>query len=134
MFNLKLFGHQNWNPIKQGFLTVLLSIFIIVIGICFKKSPQTIWNLSLAPILLFGFLNPVCFIFFSNQKKYIPLSVLIFFGLLIVNYSFGIFFTDNFKDNYMANMLIYQLFVVFFMLIYIIAGLFKGIVYILENN
>ena len=106
-----LLRNQNWSPIIQALLSLILSFFLLMGSSFFSQSAQIIWNLSLAPLLLFGFLNPLCFVFFSTSKKYIPLSFLVFFILIS-----------------------YQLLVLFFFLIYIIAGLFKGIVYILENN
>jgi hypothetical protein len=133
--NIKnLIRSQNWSPILQAFLSIILSVFLLTSGYFFIQSKQIIWNLSLAPILLFGFLNPLIFVFFQTPKKYIPLSFFLFIVLLSINYFIGVEITDNFKGNYNENLLVYQLLVLFFFLIYIIAGLFKGIVYILENN
>lgn len=129
-----LLRNQNWSPIIQALLSLILSFFLLMGSSFFSQSAQIIWNLSLAPLLLFGFLNPLCFVFFSTSKKYIPLSFLVFFILISINFTIGSEITNNFKGNYNENMLVYQLLVLFFFLIYIIAGLFKGIVYILENN
>lgn len=134
MFRLKFHTAHLLSPITQGLIALIIYALIILLGNAFHFSNQIVWNFGLVPLFLYCCINPAIFVFTKLSFAYLPISLAVFSILFAGNFYYGKYLTNNFLDNYVADMFINQLVILAFFLIYIIAALFKGIKYLLENN
>lgn len=134
MPKLTFLGLKDLQPPQQALVSAALIGLFAIACLLAGVRDMLAWNILIAPVILYAFMNPVMSIFVrTRQLRYVGISILCYFGLGAFAYAAGSLVSTTAYSAAPELLLMTILVVLFYFLSYLLAFLFKGVLAMLEE-